>query len=248
MNKALELLSNTGIKILKNAYEAGTSTANVVIGIGAAGFIISMVAQLSAIKSNKNITEEKRKFLRNQETVDGLTNTTLFIFLTSALSSAVKKQLEMGNILTPKIKEQLLEAARNTGRKYEDIIKDAKVGKGQKDYKHNIGKVIKDADVFKEVKRMEKGGAHTPEFKDIQPEADTFETTKSGLAMIATIVGSIISGNFISPLVRNKVSNHLQEKYNAEHLVTVKYPTNMLTPRVYNNKSTFSTFSSITKI
>lgn len=256
MNKALELLQNSAINLLKKAYKAGGNTDKVVIGLGAVGMIVSMLAQLSSIKSNKKLSDEKRTFLLHQETVDGLTNTALFFGFTTLLSSIVKKQMDTGRILTPQIKAQLEQAAIKLGKTYEQIIKDAKTSmnketlkslkKGEKNC--DIGTVVENSKIFEEVKRLADAQTPKKQMENEQAEADIFATTKSGLAMIATIVGSVISNNIISPIVRNKISNDMQEKYNAEHPKVAPYPKQMLTPSIYNKKNTFTPFSSITKI
>lgn len=242
MEKPLELICDTGKGLLKSAYIAGKNTDRVVIALGAVGLLVSMLAQLSSIKSNKKLSEEKRTFLLNQEMADGLTNTALFFGITTLLSSFAKKQLDTGKLLTPAIKKQIEEASIRIGKSFDDIIKSAKTDKKG----HDIGEVIKQSDIFIKVQEMATAKIPKDEIKPFQAEADTFSRTRSGLGMIATVFGSILSTNFISPIVRNKISNHMQEKYNMEH-VTVS-PKQMLTPSIYNNQKTFASFSSITKI
>lgn len=247
MSNPLELLSNAGKDLLRKTYYS-KSTANVVIVLGAVGMIVSMFAQLSSIKSNKNLSEDKKKFLLNQETADSITNTALFFGVTTLLSSIVKRKMDTGRILTPEIVKQLEEASEKIGKSFDDIIKDAKTSLKIGNEKYQIGEVVKKSNIFDTVDEMANNNRPKEEIQSYQAEADTFETTKSGLAMIATIFGSVLSTNIISPLVRNKISNHMQEKYNAEHPKTTPYPKQTPTPNIYTRQNTFSSFSSITKI
>jgi hypothetical protein len=56
----------------------GYSGESILIVFGAISWLTAMIAQVLAIKSNKKISEDKKKFLIPQETADGLSNTLLY--------------------------------------------------------------------------------------------------------------------------------------------------------------------------
>lgn len=204
--------------LFKNSKTVDTS----LIIVGAAGWLVSMFAQLTSIKSNKEIPKEKKKYLLTQETIDGGSNTLLYLAFTTAFSKLVKWGVESGRVITPDIDKALKNHIKSNGiDTYEQVLKSARQG------------------VTKLGKRLQYDA----------PNLKLFQDNKNALGLLATIAGSIISCNIITPLVRNRVASTVQEKQKLAELnnTIIKKPELTLTPNVYN-PSTFNSFTNITKI
>lgn len=256
--------------LLLRLFESKVGTDKVLIVLGAVGWLVSMFAQLTAIKTNKSISDDKKKFLLNQETADGLTNTGLYLGLTTVFSTAVKKMLDKGKILTETLNKLKDEAYKKTGKTMRQLMQETD-SNGNKP--KNINEVFKNLNLFKGAENFEK---HTfseelngleklektkgldilqsvrkselDEIIKLCNKYEHFDHMRTGLGMVATIAASVLSCNIITPIVRNKISNHMQEKYNMKPKAA-----NPINPSINKiitptTPRAFASFSSITKI
>lgn len=245
--------------LLLKLFKSNASADKVLIVLGALGWLVSMFAQLTAIKTNKNISDDKKKFLLNQETADGLTNTGLYLGLTTVFSNTVKSMLDKGKILTETLNKLKDEAYKKTGKTIQQLM--------QETSSKNIHEVFKNLGLYKgaediekhpleeEFRKLEKTKVLDPiqknRMKVLQETIEScekfehFGQMRAGLGMVATIAASVISCNIITPIVRNSISNHMQEKYNMK-----QKPATLLPNRAFTQVTpkTFASFSSITKI
>lgn len=170
---------------LSRLYCDKTSPDAILIVLGAFGWFISMLAQLGAIKSNDKLPEDKKKFLLLQEKNDGLCNIASYLLVTTTMSKFSKHLVEKGLIISKKITDDIL---RKNGKKafsgWQDIIK--KINSKDINTPKNLTEFVAN------------------NYPELSKDVVNF---KKGIGVLATIVGSVISCNIITPILRNKMSN-----------------------------------------
>ncbi len=221
-------------KSVIKTFEIGQSPTVVLTIVGAAGWLIAMFAQMNGIKNNKALSEDKKKVLLKQEKADGLANTGLFIVLTKGMSEIMTKQVEKFKIIPKQIKDDAIKAVKLIDPNYCGDLKD----------------------VFPIPKKITK---QTQIQKTLINEQETLieniRKFKSGIGVIASVIGSVAATNIIAPLVRNKMSQSAKQNTtnypNTPKTITPYKKTTPLTPKSFMKNNTFtklSTFSNITKI
>ena len=99
-------LMNTGKNILTHFCRQGiVNRANFLKNIAVAGWALSSLAQTVALIFNNKIPSKEKKFLIPQEIIDGITNITLFWFITSKATNLGKKLVLTKKILPKSISE-----------------------------------------------------------------------------------------------------------------------------------------------
>lgn len=202
--------------LMKFLYRTSESATVPLIVLGAFGWFVSMFAQMAGIKSNKKLSEDKKKFLLAQEKNEGICNIGLYVLFTSTLASVSESLYKKGKILSAETKKILDTFADKNGlSSIDDVFKNAKKAKKSVvDYIKSVDKNI-----------------------DITPF-----TRKSGLGVAATIVASILSCNIVTPIIKNKMAYHALKKQEAKipkQPITTK-PQVYNTPQVFQNSKAFS--------
>lgn len=154
--------------------------------VGTIGWIASAISQVMAIVVNDKIPTVQKKFLIPQELADATVNIAAFFVLTRSFTRFGEKFVESGRLATPKIREFLA--------KYK---LDAKIG--QKDF--NI------------LKTNQLNELHKDFDKDF---SKAYYNLADGVSFISSTIGSIISCNIITPILRNKFASNRQKAYIAE--------------------------------
>ncbi len=147
MNKLFSSVKNWVWK-LTSAEKGGCDEASMLMWAGAAGWVLSSLAQIAAIVGNQKLSKKEKSFLIPQEAFDGAVNVGLFLTLTQAFKSGMTKLIENGHI---------------------------KFANTAKDY-------------------------------------------KAPMVTIASIVGSVVACNIITPLVRNYLGARVQKRIIDNHL------------------------------
>lgn len=151
---------------------------------GMIAWAASCVNQLVAILINKKIPKEQKYFLIPQEITDGIVNVILFAVFTRSFTRVGERLVETGRLLTPKLRKTLVE--------------DFKLG-------DKLGKVdfnIKDISQMNETNKE----AFKEEF------SSDFKKFSAGITFTFSTIGSIISCDFVTPFVRNKIAANRQKK------------------------------------
>lgn len=170
------------------ATKFGPNPAKMLIYTGVLGWFLSSAAQVLAIAVNDKIPKEQKMFLIPQEIGDGAINVLSFFLVTSSIKALASKLVSSGKLATPKIRQFLTDSGINIKTK-------------------NGWKVLKDFDFSKfNIKNM-------TNFDEIKPEYESF---KNGVDVIGMTVGSILSCNVITPILRNKYAANRQQKTLAE--------------------------------
>lgn len=169
--------------------------AKMLIYTGVLGWFLSSAAQVSAIAVNKNIPKEQKYFLIPQEIGDGALNVLSFFLITSVIKGYATRLVSSGKLATPKIRNFLEKSGINIKTKKGWKIKDniinnnGIIGKEKFDYsKFNIEEM--------------------PNYDLIR---DDYKPFKSGMEVIGMTLGSILSCNVVTPLLRNRYAASRQQ-------------------------------------
>lgn len=150
----------------------GENPGKMLVHTGVLGWILSSLAQVSAVVFNDKISPRQKSFLIPQEAADAAINILSFYVITSSFKNLASKLVSTGKLTTKPIKEGLLKIG----------IRPADIGK----FNFNI-------DNIPHVK------------KDYKP-------FKNGVDVIASTIGSIISCNIVTPVLRNQYASKKQKE------------------------------------
>lgn len=167
------LFSNFKTAMYKNY---GENPGKMLVHTGVLGWILSSLAQVTAIVVNDKISAKEKSFLIPQEIADAVINIVSFYAITSSFKRIASKLVTTGKLTTKPIKEFLIK---------EGVNKPEFIGKRN----FNIEKMAS--------------------FEDIKGEYRPF---KNGVDVIASVVGSIISCNIVTPVLRNQYAAKEQKK------------------------------------
>lgn len=152
----------------------GENPGKMLVHTGVLGWILSSLAQVTAVAINDKISPKEKVFLIPQECADAAVNILSFYLITNSFKTIGSKLVSMGKLSTPAIKGYLQK--NNLTQK--------------------IGKL--DFDISKE-----------GTFSTIK---ESYKPFKNGVDVIFSTVGSIISCNLITPVLRNQYASHKQKQ------------------------------------
>ena len=163
----------------------GENPGTMLVHTGVLGWILSSLAQVSAVIFNDKISPEQKSFLIPQEIADAGVNILSFYLITSSFKSLASKLVSSGKLTTKAIKADLL----NQG------ISEKRFGK----LDFNIG--------------------------DLENIPKDYKPFKNGMDVVASTLGSIISCNLVTPVLRNKYASVKQKQaLNRMHHTNLKAP------------------------
>jgi hypothetical protein len=170
---ANNLFSNFKTTLYKNY---GENPGKMLVHTGVLGWILSSLAQVSAIVFNDKISAEQKSFLIPQEIADAAVNILSFYVITSSFKRLASKLVKTGKLTTKPIRE-FLNKNGVTSPKY--------IGSR----KFNIENMAN--------------------FQEIKSEYRPF---KNGVDVVASTIGSIISCNLVTPILRNQYAAKKQKQ------------------------------------
>lgn len=185
MTNLSSLFSNFKTTMLKNY---GENPGTMLVHTGVLGWVLSSLAQVSAVVFNDKISPEQKSFLIPQEIADAAVNILSFYTITTSFKKVASKLVSTGKLTTTPIKNFL-----------------KKFGLKNKEY---IGNIKFDIEKL-------------ANFDDIKSEYRPF---KNGVDVIASVTGSVISCNLVTPVLRNMYASKKQKQAiakmhgNAAHL------------------------------
>lgn len=170
----------------------GREYGKMLIHTGIIGWAMSSVAQVFAIAFNEKIPKEQKMFMIPQEIADAAINIVSFYAVTRTLSTLANKAVKCGKLLPGNVSKYF-----NTTliKRIPNKIK-------------NLGKA--NFDVEKYVRQM------PPKLKK------NYHNFKNGIDVLATLTGSIISCNILTPVFRNIYASHKQQKNIAKYNNTLQ--------------------------
>ncbi len=165
------LFSNFKSVMYKNY---GENPGKMLVHTGVLGWILSAMAQVSAVVFNDKISKEQKSFLIPQEIADAAINIVSYYVITSSFKNLASKLVSTGKLSTSKIR---------------NYIKSKKVNPAE-----YIGKL------------------NTNIEKDFPEIKGDYKAFKNGVDVVASTVGSIISCNIVTPILRNEYAAQKQKE------------------------------------
>ena len=173
MKSPANLFSDFKTSMYKNY---GENPGKMLVHTGVLGWILSSLAQVSAVVFNDKISPEQKSFLIPQEIADAAINILSFYVITSTFKNAASKLVSSGKLTTKPIREFLTKQGVNSNEH---------IGK----LNFNIEKMAN--------------------FSDIKGDYKPF---KNGVDVVASTIGSIISCNIVTPILRNQYASKRQKQ------------------------------------
>ena len=161
----------------------GQDSGSMILHVGALGWLFSSVAQVFGVIANDKYTLEEKKFLIPQEIADGVVNVASFYLVTKAFKDVGQKLVKTGK------------------------WRNSEITKFVTDYKED-GKLNKITTNLEETFKQ-KFGKNSDELEEFYKVYSPF---KSGVDMITTTIGSVISCNLLTPYFRNQIGANRQKK------------------------------------
>lgn len=164
----------------------GEQPGKMLVHTGVLGWILSSLAQITAVAFNDKISPEQKVFLIPQEIADAAVNIISFYVVTNSVKTIASKLVKSGKLTTPAILDYLKKTGIKIPKKKGDV---SPVGKW-------------DFDITK-----------LANFDEIAPQ---FKSFKNGVDVGASMLGSIISCNLITPVLRNEYAAQQQKNMLAK--------------------------------
>ncbi len=159
----------------------GENPGKMLVHTGTLGWVLSSLAQITAIGFNDKISGEQKSFLIPQEIADATVNIISFYAITNTMKTIASKLVSTGKLTTPHIKQFLMK--NNLMSKSPNM-------------KNYVGKI--DFDISK-----------IANFDEI---ATDYKNFKNGVDVVASTLGSILSCNIVTPIIRNQYAANEQKK------------------------------------
>lgn|SRR5574344_1099407 len=176
-------------------YNMAKKPSKMLLITGVLGWVLSSIAQVTAIEFNKKIPKEQKKFLVPQELCDAAINITTFALFTRYAGKIGDKLVSSGKFITPKIEKFLENTLGKDGKKLVDSLGKEVVNKDGKKELFSIGDIPQISNPKTDIE------------KDI---SNHYYSVADGVSFTTSVLGSIIAGNIITPIFRNKLAAHCQ--------------------------------------
>lgn len=225
--------------LLKGYKNYSEDVGKALIHMGVVGWFFSALAQVFMIAKNDKIQKKDKKFLIPQEIADGAINVGLFYGVCKTLKSYGDKLCERGKIILEstdkvigKIKGDNQTVQNYIAGKMQDLARTKKINESGNNPKIStiFKKLVNEIESIKNDKKklilndcifindrnkkIVKRQCNRVELLDeIKSAQSQFKANKNGIGVIATIAGSILACNLITPVCRNLVANGFQTKF-----------------------------------
>lgn len=176
---------------------------NMLLVTGTLGWVLSAVGQLWGLKTNKNLSDDQKKFLMPQEMADAVANIISFYVITKSVKDLSKKAVSSGKLVT---KEIAVFCEKNGI----DIAKTKDIGKAISDKISQLKLLTNTKELsVPQVKKDELNAKITglQNFND-----NTYAPFEGGAETVGSVVGAIVSSNILTPILRNKFASSRQNQ------------------------------------
>lgn len=191
-----------------NAYSKDTS--KMLLVTGAFGWMLSSLGQILGIANNKKISKKEKEFLIPQEIADAAINILSYVFVTLVIQNQAKRLVSKGKIITPRIKEVCQKYGIQIAKNVEG--KSAKIGDA----------ISEKIEHYKSVLNLNEGENLTinpDKIKTLQSKLDeleklnkdTYSPLEGGVGVVGNVIGTILSSNIITPIIRNPMASWKQK-------------------------------------
>lgn len=186
-------LEKTAKGFANYSYKLAKDPGNMLLLVGAAGWILSSAAHVAAIMFNDKIPKDQKKFLIPQEVADAVVNIASFMLLTKYFTKLGEHFVKSGKLATKELKG----------------FYDKKVIDGK-----SIDSLIKTKAKFDISNLPELVDKSNPNYDEKLSKA--YFKFADGVSFAFSVVGSIVSCNILTPLLRNPLAAMQQKKYLAQ--------------------------------
>ncbi len=192
-----------------NKYSSDPS--KILIHTSVLGWILSSLAQIGAIFVNDKIDSKDKAFLIPQEFADACVNIGAYLLITTMFTRVSKKLVKTGRFRTSSIDEFC-----RKNKFFERIASNNQPTLGE--FKFNMENRIKSL-ISSCKKRLSKPNLNSKEINNIETKIAELENFKkdykrfeNGIGIIGTTIGTILSCNILTPIIRNEIAVHQQKK------------------------------------
>jgi len=201
-------------RIRKGLFNYSQDAGNMLLYTATAGWILSAAGQIFGIVKNEKVSKKEKKFLIPQEIADAAINIASFFLVTYSFQNFTKGLVSKGKIITPRIKE----ICGKYGIKLEKDAEGKAVNIGNAITKKiSDYKAILDADKNEPIKmglnlnkaKKDKINVGINELTNFKNEE--FGPFESGLKIAGNVLGGVVSGNIITPMLRNPMAAYKQK-------------------------------------
>ena len=238
------LFSNFCQYMWKNYSKDG---GKLLVHMGAAGWVLSSIAQIAMLLGDKKIDKEQKKFLLPQEGADALVNVGMYYSICELIKKGGDWLVEKGHLMTDKVVNEILKIKPDnmpalSQKEWKKLFSSKELGGKLTKALENA----KDLDILKNISPAEKAKALNAAEKAL----DCLEQHKNNVGTISAIAASVLACNIVTPLVRNKLAAMMQRdlqkkedikiyKHQISQNITMKNPLPS-SFRVFNNYNSFS--------
>jgi hypothetical protein len=196
-----------------------TDVAKTLIWTAAAGWVLSSLAQIFVVATDKKISKKDKKFLIPQEILDGITNVGLFLTITQLIKNAGAKLIDKGVLF----RDDIAAAVEKLGGKKPVF------GETVKGHLNTITSNSITDSAKKPVETLLSNYKETAAFRGMTPQAQQqiipemenalkqFGNFKVGVGVILTVLAGAVASSIITPFVRNKLGGVYQQQYLKKH-------------------------------
>ncbi len=204
------------------------------IHLGAAGWVLSALAQILMLARNKDIDKKEKRFLIPQEIADGVVNVGLYYSICQIIKNIgdhmseniqymTKQSNDFLKIMKPDSRSNLefIKGFAETFRNY-GITKVKKQRQNMSAFLDGTLNYLKGANVpdgfnpgpdFKAAfENLAKGRTLEQQIDFVEDVQRNFNGYKNGVGVIAAVGASILACNIITPIVRNMMANYSQKR------------------------------------
>lgn len=176
---------------------------NMLLVTGTLGWVLSAVGQLWGLKTNKNLSDDQKKFLMPQEMADAVANIISFYVITKSVKDLSKKAVSSGKLVT---KEIAVFCEKNGI----DIAKTKDIGKAISDEIGKLKAVVNTKELHVPQVKKDDLNAKIKVLQDFND--DKYAPFEGGAETVGSVVGAIVSSNILTPILRNKFASSRQNQ------------------------------------
>lgn len=211
-----KFLSNFTSYMFKNYSQ---DEGKLLIHMGAAGWVLSSIAQIGMLWGDKNIDKKQKKFLLPQESADAAVNVVMYYSICDLIKKGGDYIVEKGHFVTDKVVDALLKIKPEAHPEIKPENWKSLFTKNE--LKGKISKLLEDPEKLNIAKNLSTSQLNT--LKDTAKTAlETFETHKNNVGIISAIAASVIACNIVTPYIRNKVASKVQKKLQHSEDVEIR--------------------------
>lgn len=228
----MNLFNSTINKLWNSQYADDVGVA--LIHLGAAGWVLSALAQIVMIAKNKDIDKKEKKFLIPQEIADGVINVGLYYTICQVIKNIADFSAENIHYMTKRT-DEVIQLMNPDNRSASEFIKGfgssfralglSKIKKQRQNLSSffdgainylngkNIPENFKPkADFLRAFGNLANGKNLEQQIEYLESAQRNFKAFKNGVGVIAAVGASILACNLITPVARNITANYYQKK------------------------------------